>query len=154
LPVQINEVADEAIALADLRISSKNISMVVDLASDLPLVIGDRIQLQQVILNLLRNGMEAMSEVIDRPRQLAIRTQACDTGEVCFSVQDTGIGVEAEMMPRLFEPFFTTRSQGIGMGLPISRSIIEAHGGRLWAESVAGEGSTFLFTIPCAGDDT
>jgi C4-dicarboxylate-specific signal transduction histidine kinase len=149
--LQINEIVEEAITLADLRVSSENITITVDLAPNLPQVLGDRVQLQQVILNLLRNGIEAMNGVIDGPRRLTIQTRLYDPGQVCCSVQDSGSGVDAEVMPRLFEPFFTTRSQGIGMGLPISRSIIEAHGGRLWAESIVSEGSTFLFTVPCVG---
>jgi C4-dicarboxylate-specific signal transduction histidine kinase len=152
--VRINEIVEEAIMLADLRVSSENISIAVDLAPNLPPVLGDRVQLQQVILNLVRNGMEAMDGVIGSPRRLSIQTRLYDPGQICCSVQDSGSGVESEVMPRLFEPFFTTRSKGIGMGLPISRSIIEAHGGRLWAESIVSEGSTFLFTVPCVGGDS
>jgi signal transduction histidine kinase len=114
-------------------------------------VFGDGIQLQQVILNLLMNGIEAMTSVVDRPRLLRIESRADDTGQILVSVQDSGIGVSAAVMPRLFEPFFTTRSKGIGMGLPISRSIIEAHGGRLWAESNGEQGSVFQFTLPGGG---
>ena len=118
---------------------------------DLPPVFADSIQLQQVILNLVMNGIEAMSSVTERPRRLLIRSQALSAGQVEVSVRDLGIGVRPETMSRLFEPFFTTRSKGIGMGLPISRSIIEAHGGKLWAESDGAQGSTFRFTLP-AGD--
>ena len=123
----------------------------IELTPDLPLVFGDRIQLQQVILNLMMNGIEAMTGVTDRPRRLLIRSQMQDADQVRVSVQDCGIGVSAEVMARLFEPFFTTRSKGIGMGLPISRSIIEAHGGRLWAESTVSQGSVFQFTLPSGG---
>ena len=114
-------------------------------------MLGDSIQLQQVILNLLMNGIEAMTGVTDRPRRLLIRSQLQDAGQIHVSVQDSGIGVSAEVMARLFEPFFTTRSKGIGMGLPISRSIVEAHGGKLWAESSGSHGSIFQFTLP-SGD--
>jgi signal transduction histidine kinase len=98
------------------------------------------------------NGIEAMSGVSDRSRRLVIRSQTQAEEHVRVSVEDSGIGVKAEIMGRLFEPFFTTRSQGIGMGLPISRSIIEAHGGRLWAESTVNQGSVFQFTLPRGGD--
>jgi signal transduction histidine kinase len=102
-------------------------------------------------LNLVMNGIEAMTGVTDRPRQLLIRSRMQNDGQVNVSVQDCGIGVKPEVMARLFEPFFTTRSKGMGMGLPISRSIIEAHGGSLWAESNGSEGSIFQFTLPSGG---
>src|SRR5580692_9078456 len=127
--VQVNETIEEAVALADGQASRNNVSLLVELSPDLPVVLGDRIQLQQVILNLVMNGIEAMASVADRPRQLIIRSRMQDAAQVCVSVQDCGIGVRPEVMPRLFEPFFTTRSAGMGMGLPISRSIVEAHGG-------------------------
>jgi C4-dicarboxylate-specific signal transduction histidine kinase len=146
--LHLNEIVEEAIALADLKSQIDDASVAVELTADLPPVLGDRIQLQQVILNLMRNGAEAMSGITDRPRRLLVRTETRDAGQVCFSIQDSGIGVDAETMARLFEPFFTTRSQGIGMGLPISLSIIESHGGRLWAESTVGQGSIFQFTLP------
>jgi C4-dicarboxylate-specific signal transduction histidine kinase len=149
--VQINEIIEEAVALAELQASRNNISVVVELTPDLSMVLGDRIQLQQVILNLMMNGIEAMTSVTDRPRRMLIRSQMQGAGQVWVSIQDSGIGVSTELMARLFEPFFTTRSQGIGMGLPISRSIIEAHGGRLWAESIANQGSVFRFALP--GED-
>jgi C4-dicarboxylate-specific signal transduction histidine kinase len=149
--VQINEVINETVALAEGQASRNNVSFVVELASDLPVVLGDRIQLQQVLLNLVMNGIEAMTGVTDRPRQLLIRSRMQNDGQVNVSVQDCGIGVKPEVMARLFEPFFTTRSKGMGMGLPISRSIIEAHGGSLWAESNGSEGSIFQFTLPSGG---
>jgi C4-dicarboxylate-specific signal transduction histidine kinase len=149
--VQVNESIEEALALADGQASRNNVSLLVELTPDLPVVLGDRIQLQQVILNLVMNGIEAMASVTDRPRQLIIRSRMQDAAQVCVSVQDCGIGVGPDVMPRLFEPFFTTRSAGMGMGLPISRSIVEAHGGRLWAESTVSQGSVFQFTLPSAG---
>jgi len=149
--VQVNETIEEAVALADGQASRNNVSLLVELSPDLPVVLGDRIQLQQVILNLVMNGIEAMASVTDRPRQLIIRSRNQDAAQVCVSVQDCGVGVALDVMPRLFEPFFTTRSAGMGMGLPISRSIIEAHGGRLWAESTVSKGSVFQFTLPTAG---
>ena len=150
--IQINEIIGVVVALADRQASQNEVSVVTDLAPDLPPVLGDKIQLQQVILNLMLNGIEAMSGVNDRSRKLLIRSQMQDRDEVRVSVEDSGVGVKAEIMGRLFEPFFTTRSQGIGMGLPISRSIIEAHGGRLWAESTVNRGSIFQFTLPRGGD--
>ncbi|MGA6983650.1 MAG: ATP-binding protein, partial [Candidatus Sulfotelmatobacter sp.] len=151
-PVQINEIIAEVIALADRQASKNEVSVMTELAPDLPPILGDRIQLQQVILNLMLNSIEAMTSVHNRSRKLLIRSQIQDEREVRIAVEDSGIGVKAEIMARLFEPFFTTRSQGIGMGLPISRSIIEAHGGRLWAESTVNQGSIFQFTLPGGGN--
>ncbi|MGH9342163.1 MAG: ATP-binding protein, partial [Terriglobia bacterium] len=103
------------------------------------------------LLNLTINGIEAMTTISNRPREIHIRSQFdVEQRQVCISVEDTGIGVSTEAMARLFEPFFTTRTQGIGMGLSISRSIIEAHGGRLWAESKVDRGSIFQFSLPSA----
>jgi C4-dicarboxylate-specific signal transduction histidine kinase len=152
--VQINEIIREVVALADRQASRNNISVVTELTADLPPVLGDRIQLQQVILNLMLNGIEAMAGISDRMRRLRIRSQTQETGQVLVSIEDSGLGVKAEIMTRLFEPFFTTRSQGIGMGLPISRSIVEAHGGRLWAESTVNQGSVFQFTLPSGDGST
>jgi C4-dicarboxylate-specific signal transduction histidine kinase len=150
--IHINEIIGEVVALADRQASKNEVSVETQLAPDLSTIFGDRIQLQQVILNLMLNGIEAMTGISDRPRRLVIRSQMQDADQVRVSVEDSGIGVKAEIMGRLFEPFFTTRSQGIGMGLPISRSIVEAHGGRLWAESMVSQGSVFQFTLPCGGD--
>jgi C4-dicarboxylate-specific signal transduction histidine kinase len=149
--VQINEIIQQTVALAEGQASRNNVAFEFEPEPDLPPVFADSIQLQQVILNLVMNGIEAMSSVTERPRRLLIRSQALSAGQVEVSVRDLGIGVRPETMSRLFEPFFTTRSKGIGMGLPISRSIIEAHGGKLWAESDGAHGSTFRFTLP-AGD--
>lgn len=153
LKLNINEVIEEAVSLARTETMNNNVSVVTELASDLPLVVGDRIQLQQVILNLAMNGIAAMSSIHDRPRRLLIRSQKQDADRVLVAVQDSGIGMSPDVMARLFEPFFTTKSQGIGMGLPISRSIIEEHGGRLWAESIFSQGSTFQFTLPTEACD-
>lgn len=149
--VQINEIIEEAVALADGEALRDSVSLMIELTSNLPVVLGDRIQLQQVILNLMMNGIEAMTGVTDRPRRLLIRSRRQDANQVRVSIQDCGTGMNAEVMARLFEPFFTTRPKGTGMGLPISRSIIEAHGGRLWAESTVSQGSTFQFTLPSEG---
>jgi signal transduction histidine kinase len=110
---------------------------------------GDRVQLQQVVLNLILNGMEAMSIVQDRPRELVIRTQRSE-GAVCVAVQDTGIGVDPNRGERIFDAFHTTKPGGLGLGLSISRSIVQGHGGRLWAVSNEGPGATFQFWVPAA----
>lgn len=149
--VQINEIIEETAALAEGQASRNDISVVLELTLALPVVFGDRIQLQQVILNLVMNGIEAMSNVTDRPRRLVIRSGIENDQQIRVSVQDNGIGVKADVVDRLFEPFFTTRSQGMGMGLPISRSIVESHGGKLWAESPISQGAVFCFTLPSAG---
>jgi C4-dicarboxylate-specific signal transduction histidine kinase len=149
--VQLNEVVSEVAALAESQATRNDVSIEIDLASNLPAVLGDKIQLQQVMLNLMINGIESMSGVSRRPRRLLIRTARHEDGQVHVSVHDSGAGVDTGLMARLFEPFFTTRSDGIGMGLPISRSIVEAHGGRLWAESTENQGSVFQFTLPCEG---
>src|ERR1700723_442673 len=150
--IQIHEVIAEVVALAERQASRNDVSVVTELAADVPAILGDRIQLQQVILNLMLNGIEAMSSVSDRRRRLLIQCRMQDAGHVLVSIEDCGIGVKEDVRSRLFEPFFTTRSQGIGMGLPISRSIVEAHGGRLWAESTVNQGSVFQFTLPSGGD--
>ena len=120
----------------------------VELAKRLPLVMGDRIQLQQVILNLLRNAFEAMAEVYDRPRQLVVRTEPeSDTG-VRVSVRDSGVGLDRHSLDKLFDAFYTTKPGGMGIGLSVSRSIIESHHGRMWVEPNDGPGATFAFSIP------
>ncbi len=124
-----------------------------ELADDLPPVTGDRVQLQQVILNLLRNASEAMSGVADRPRQLVIRTERDEGDGVRLSVQDAGVGLEPQGMDRLFEAFYSTKSSGMGIGLSVSRSIIESHHGRLWATPNDGPGATFSFSIPCGSEE-
>jgi two-component system, LuxR family, sensor kinase FixL len=111
-------------------------------------VSGDRVQLQQVILNLAMNGIEAISSLETEPKRLMIRSTLSNTRELLVSVEDTGLGIEVERAERLFAPFFTTKPEGIGMGLPICRSIIEAHGGRLWADKNVPRGAAFHFTLP------
>jgi C4-dicarboxylate-specific signal transduction histidine kinase len=146
--VQINDVIQQTVALAEGQAQKNDVSIELELAPDPPVILSDAIQLQQVIVNLIMNGIEAMSAVTDRPRRMLIRSEMQSGNQIRVSVQDSGAGVSPELMSRLFEPFFTTRSKGIGMGLPISRSIIEAHGGKLWAESNGSAGSTFRFTLP------
>jgi PAS domain S-box-containing protein len=152
LPLDINEVIQETVALAQNEARRRRVSLRTDFAANLPSVPGDRVQLQQVILNLMMNGIEAMSSVSDRSRQLLIKTQRDDSGQALISVTDSGIGLDPKQAERLFEAFFTTKTEGMGMGLSISRSIIEAHGGRLWATPNAGSGATFQFAVPMSPD--
>ena len=123
-----------------------------ELAADLPRVLGDRVQLQQVILNLVMNGIEAMSPVTDRPREMLIRSSEHESDKVLVAVQDSGVGIDAQDIEKIFDAFYTTKSQGMGMGLAICRSIVEAHGGRLWATANEDRGATFRFTLPTGGD--
>ena len=147
-PLDFNQVVKEAISLVQRELTSQRISLRVELAPTQPGVFGDRIQLQQVIINLLINGIEAMQSVTGRPRELAIRSSQDETGQVCLSVTDCGVGISAENVNRLFNAFFTTKTNGLGMGLSICRSIVEAHGGRLSASSNEGPGATFQFVLP------
>jgi PAS domain S-box-containing protein len=145
--VDLNEAAREVIALLSGELQRNNVILKQELSDRLPAVNGDRVQLQQVILNFIRNGSDAMDTVLDRRRQLLIRTES-DGNHVTVSVQDSGIGFSQEISERLFEPFFTTKQGGMGIGLSVSRSIVEAHCGRLWAVRNAGPGATFAFSIP------
>lgn len=144
----LNEAAKEVVALSVSDLERNRVILQSDLAADLPSVLGDRVQIQQVILNLIRNGSDAMSIVNDRPRDLLIQT-ACDDGGVRLSVKDSGVGIDSEIEQKLFEAFSTTKGDGMGIGLSVSRSIIESHHGRLWAIRNQGPGATFLFSIPC-----
>jgi PAS domain S-box-containing protein len=146
--VDLNEAAREVIALSLSELQRGRVVLRTELAEGLPPVTGDRIQLQQVILNLFLNASDAMTGVDDRPRQLLIRTELDQGEQVRVSVQDAGMGLEQNDAERLFEPFYTTKSAGMGIGLSVSRSIIEGHHGRLWASSNDGPGATFAFSIP------
>ena len=145
----LNEAANEVIALSVSDLQRDRVILQSDLAVDLPSISGDRVQIQQVILNLIRNGSDAMSSLHDRPRDLLIKT-ACDDGLVFLSVKDSGVGIDPEIEQKLFEAFSTTKGDGMGIGLSVSRSIIERHQGRLWAIRNEGPGATFLFSIPCS----
>ncbi|MEY2539329.1 MAG: hypothetical protein QOG67_3069 [Verrucomicrobiota bacterium] len=148
MPLDLNQVVKEAIALVRRELNSHRVSLQAELAPALPGVFGDRIQLQQVIINLLINGIEAMQSVTGRPRELAIRSSQDEIGQVRLSVTDCGVGISAEDVNRLFNAFFTTKTNGLGMGLSICRSIVEAHGGRLSAGGNDGPGATFQFVLP------
>jgi PAS domain S-box-containing protein len=148
-PIDLNDAAQEVIALSLSELQSNKILVRHEFAENLPTVKGDRIQLQQVILNLLRNASDAMRDVDNRPRQLLIKTGSDDNKNVQLTVQDTGIGFAPDAAGQLFESFYTTKEDGMGIGLSVSRSIIEAHRGQLWATSNDGPGSSFMFSIPC-----
>ncbi len=147
-PVDLNEAAQEVIALSLSELKRNRVILRPEFADDLPVVTGDRVQLQQVILNLLRNASDAMRAVNDRPRHLQVRTARGTDNQVRLTVQDAGVGLDPQAMDRLFQAFYTTKNDGMGIGLSISRSIIERHHGRLWAEPNDGPGATFSFSIP------
>jgi len=151
--VDLNEATREVIALSRAELERNRVVTRTELADKLPLVPGDRVQLQQVIINLLRNGSDAMSDVDDRPRELLFRTEVYEDDSVRLSVQDAGTGFDPQTLDQLFRSFYTTKADGMGIGLSVSRSIIENHRGRLWATANDGPGVTFSFTIPCAADD-
>lgn len=148
--VDLNEATREVIALSRTELERNRVIPRTNFAVDLPLVTGDRVQLQQVIWNLLRNGADAMSAVDDRPRELVFRTEVEDDSSVRLSVQDVGTGFESQTIDRMFHPFYTTKEHGMGIGLSVSRTIIENHRGRLWATPNDGPGVTFSFSIPAA----
>jgi PAS domain S-box-containing protein len=146
--VDLNKATQEVIALSLAGLKKNRVVLRAELADDLPLVTGNRVQLQQVILNLLQNAADAMNGVEDRPRLVVIRTDRQQGDGVRLSVQDVGVGFAPEAVHKLFETFYTTKSEGMGVGLSVSRSIIEGHGGRLWAARNDGPGATFSFSIP------
>jgi NO-binding membrane sensor protein with MHYT domain len=147
-PLDINDVVNEVIALVQHQLLSHRVSLRTELAPALPMVLADRVQLQQVIINLVINGIEAMQPVTDRPRELVIRSHLVEAQQVLVVVKDCGVGISAENADQLFNAFFTTKSSGMGMGLSICRSIIEAHGGRLSGSGDVGPGATFQFALP------
>ena len=144
----INEAIVEVITLTRSEAVKDGISVRTQLAEGLPLIQGDRVQLQQVILNLILNAVQAMSGVSERSRELLISTEKEASGAVLVTVQDSGPGLDPESVARVFDAFYTTKPQGMGMGLAICRSIIEAHGGRLWATANESRGGVFRFTLP------
>jgi C4-dicarboxylate-specific signal transduction histidine kinase len=145
--LDLNRVAHEAIQFIEPEIRKRGLTLKTDLAEDLPQVMGSSIEIQQVILNLIINGAQAMRDSDYEPRELLVRT-ALENGSVELAVEDGGIGFDEEVGGRLFEPFFTTKATGTGMGLAINRTIIEAHGGRIWAKSNSERGATFYFRLP------
>jgi PAS domain S-box-containing protein len=154
VPLDVNDVVREAIALAQRELISHRVLLRMELAPALPMILGDRVQLQQVIINLVMNGIEAMQSVMDRPRELVVGSHQNETHRVRVTVTDSGVGISAENADRLFNAFFTTKSGGMGMGLSICRSIIEAHGGRMSTADNVGPGARFQFMLPLHQEDT
>jgi PAS domain S-box-containing protein len=152
--VDLNEATREVLVLSSSELQRNRVIVLQELAAGLPLVAGDRVQLQQVILNLIRNASDAMSAVDDRPRQLLIRTERNPDDHVLLTVKDAGVGFASQAADKLFESFYTTKNDGMGIGLSVSRSIIESHHGRLWATLNDGPGATFSFSIPHASEGT
>ena len=146
--LDINEVIGDVVTLVQREVHGHQATVRLQLAAELPPVRGDRIQLQQVIINLVINGIQAMADVTDRAPELVIRTERHDAAHVLVAVQDAGAGIDTEGSKQLFGAFYTTKPNGLGMGLSICRSIVEAHEGRIWASRNAGPGMTFQFTIP------
>jgi two-component system sensor kinase FixL len=147
-PVDVNKLIQETTSLVNSDFVISNISLTLDLSADLPTIVGDHIQLQQVILNLVLNGVEAMKGVESGSRELIVRTRYDDPSTVTVVVQDSGIGIDAGKLEKIFDPFFTTKPDGLGMGLSINRTIIETHGGRIWATQSLEGGAIFSFNIP------
>ena len=173
-PVDINEIIQEVLAIAQAELQRNRVSLKTECAEDLPMVIGDKIQLQQVILNLVVNAIEAMSGVSEGSRELCVSSQRVsdipgeagtnavegntltesESASVLVGIRDSGPGLDSTQLQRVFETYYTTKSQGMGMGLAISRSIIQAHGGRLWAMANAPRGAVFQFTLPLRVEST
>jgi PAS domain S-box-containing protein len=146
--VDLNEAVRDVIALSSAELQDSQVTLRTELDAELPAVWADRIQLQQVTLNLLKNAVDAMSTTDDRPREILITTRLGDGNFVLLSVQDAGVGIDDDNVERLFDAFYSTKGSGMGVGLAVSRSIIENHRGRLWAVSNAGPGATFTFSVP------
>ena len=150
-PQDLNQIIREMVAVTEADVLRRSIRLELNLAQDLPRVLGDGVELQQVVLNLILNGIEAMSEVTDRARQLTITSSMNGGAQVVVAVQDSGVGLNSEQQKHIFDPFVTTKPNGLGLGLSISRTILEGHGGRLWAEPNQGPGAKFQFTLPTVG---
>ncbi len=151
--LNINDAITEVIALIRGEIQRNHVSLRTKLSTDVPLVLGDRIQLQQVILNLILNAMEAMSDVSPQPRELSVSSAKDGPNGALVSVRDSGTGLDGTVLDRLFEAFYTTKAHGMGIGLAVSRTIIQAHGGRLWAAPNVPQGAIFQFTLPADGEE-
>jgi signal transduction histidine kinase len=147
-PLDLNEATREVIALSSSDVQRNRVILRQELADNLPPVTGDRVQLQQVILNLMLNAADAMRDIDDRPRDLLVSTRLDEGERVRVTVRDVGVGLDPENADKLFDAFYTTKSSGMGIGLSVSRSIIERHQGRIWADQNDGPGATFSFSIP------
>lgn len=152
--VDVNEIIQELTVFLRPEAANRQVTISFELVPKLPKVRADRIQLQQVLLNLLRNSMDAVSAALTLDKTITIRSQKQESNEILISVEDHGAGVDSDIADKIFDPFFTTKPQGIGMGLSISRSIIEAHEGRLWVEPVSTGGAVFQFSLPVYVKDT
>jgi len=150
--VDLNDAADEVVALLSSDLQRSRVTVKMAFSEELPLIAADRVQLQQVILNMLTNAIDAMAAVQSRDRAITIRTARDEGDGVLLSVHDVGAGLGDQDAEALFQPFFTTKPSGMGIGLSVSRSIIESHGGRLWAAPNVGGGATFSFSIPACPD--
>jgi signal transduction histidine kinase len=148
LPISLNEIVGEAMTVLHHELLRHRVTVKLELSADLPAVLGDRIQLQQVLLNLVMNGVEAMESITDGPRELCIRLDREGPGYARVTVADLGMGIAADKAPGIFEAFVTTKATGLGMGLSISRSIVQAHGGRIWLSPNEPHGAIMQFTVP------
>ena len=146
--VDVNEALQEVTELTRGEALKNGVAVETQFAKGLPIITGDRVQLQQVVLNLILNALQAMGAVSEGPRQVMITTRQIESNDLYVGIQDTGPGLNPETLSRLFEPFYTTKPNGMGMGLTICRSIVESHGGRLWATSCQPHGALFQFAIP------
>jgi signal transduction histidine kinase len=153
VPIQVNELVNDVLALVRNDANLHNLKIATELASELPEVQGDPVQLQQVLINLILNGGQAMNAMPSRGR-MVISTSLLDRDKIIISVTDSGPGIDGEFAERIFDAFFTTKREGLGMGLSICRSIVNAHGGRIWMEPRAEGGATFSFSLPAKGKET
>jgi signal transduction histidine kinase len=151
-PLDLNETAREVLSLSSSELQCRRVAVRTAFAEGLPAVSGDRVQLQQVILNLILNAADAMSSISEMPRKLVVETSHDDTNRVQLSVCDTGVGIEPGKAEAIFDAFYTTKADGMGIGLSVSRSIIKSHGGDLWAAANEGPGATFAFSLPCGSE--
>jgi signal transduction histidine kinase len=149
-PVSVNDLLGDVLALVDGELESHQILLRTEMLDGLPLVIAERVQLQQVLLNLIMNAIEAMSSVTDRARVLAVKSQVFELDQVLITLEDSGIGIDPSHMDRIFDAFFTTKDRGMGMGLSICRSLVESHGGQLWASPHSPHGTIFHLKLPSA----
>jgi signal transduction histidine kinase len=149
--VDLNEIIREMMLLLHSEATQFSVLLRTELAADLPQVMGDRVQLQQVLMNLMMNSLDAMKDV-DEPRELTIQSQRVENSQMLISVSDTGVGLPPQQAHKIFDAFFTTKTEGTGMGLRISRSIVESHGGRLWFADNPPRGARFCFTLSISGE--
>ena len=146
--LEINDVIKEVVTMTQSALQARGVSVRIDLPPGLPRALGDRVQLQQVLLNLIMNGADAMSSVTSGQRILRLASRLDSSGGILVSIEDSGTGLEPGLLDRIFRPLFSTKPNGMGMGLAICKSIIEGHGGRIWAEPACTNGAVFQFTVP------